>query len=49
MLKSGSKQTSGTKTRKVVPLMGSFGQYKESKKKPAPTFQLQQQMPDQQQ
>ena len=36
LLKMGSKQASGVKTRKQVPLMGSFAQYKESKKKPDP-------------
>lgn len=36
LLKSGSKQSTGTKTRKVVPILGTFGQFKESKKKPSP-------------
>ena len=36
LLKSGSKQTSGAKVRKVVPLLGTFAQFKDSKKKPAP-------------
>ena len=36
LLKSGSKQASGAKVRKVVPLLGTFAQYKESKKKPDP-------------
>jgi len=36
LLKSGSKQASGAKIRKTVPLLGTFAQYKESKKKPDP-------------
>ena len=36
LLKSGSKQASGQKKRKTVPLLGTFGQYKDSKKKPDP-------------
>ena len=36
LLKSGSKQATGQKMRKTVPLLGTFGQYKESKKKPDP-------------
>ena len=34
LLKSGSKQASGAKKRKEIPLLGTFGQYKDSKKKP---------------
>ena len=36
LLKYGSKQASGTKQRKTVPLLGTFGQFKDSKKKPDP-------------
>ena len=36
LLKSGSKQASGQKIRKTVPLLGTFAQYKDSKKKPDP-------------
>ena len=36
LLKSGSKQASGQKIRKTVPLLGTFAQYKDSKKKPEP-------------
>ena len=36
LLKQGSKQSSGIKSRKQVPLMGTFGQYKDSKRKPDP-------------
>ena len=36
LLKSGSKQASGTKKRKTVPLLGTISQYKDSKKKPSP-------------
>ena len=34
LLKSGSKASTASKKRKVVPLLGSFKDYKESKKKP---------------
>ena len=34
MLKAGSKQASGAKKRKKVPLLGTFAQFNESKKKP---------------
>ena len=33
LLKSGSKPTVGGKKRKQIPIMGTFGQYNESKKK----------------
>ena len=39
MLKSGAKQTTGQKKRKKVPLLGTFAQYNDSKKKPAPQKQ----------
>ena len=34
LLKSGSKASTASKKRKVIPLLGSFKDYKESKKKP---------------
>ena len=34
LLKSGSKASTAAKKRKVVPLLGSFQEYKDSKKKP---------------
>ena len=36
LLKAGSKQASGVKKRKKVPLLGTFKEYAESKRKPAP-------------
>jgi len=33
LLKSGSKPVQGGKKRKQIPIMGTFGQYNESKKK----------------
>ena len=37
LLKSGSKASTASKKRKVVPLLGSFKDFKDSKKKPQPT------------
>ena len=34
LLKSGSKASTAAKKRKVVPLLGLFPEYKDSKKKP---------------
>ena len=34
LLKSSSKASTGAKKRKVVPLLGSFQEFKDSKKKP---------------
>ena len=42
MLKAGSKQTTGVKKRKTVPLLGTFKEYTESKKKPEPPRQQKQ-------
>ena len=39
LLKSGSKASTAAKKRKVVPLLGSFQEYKDSKKKPQPLVQ----------
>jgi hypothetical protein len=37
LLKSGSKASTASKKRKVIPILGSFKDYKESKKKPSET------------
>ena len=42
LLKSSSKKTAGIKKRKKIELMGTIGQFKESKKAPAPPSQQQQ-------
>jgi len=34
LLKSSSKASTASKKRKAVPLLGTFAEYKESKKKP---------------
>jgi len=34
LLKSGSKKSTASKKRKVIPLLGKFAEYQESKKKP---------------
>lgn len=45
LLKSGSKASTASKKRKVVPLLGSFKEFKDSKKKPqAPAPQPAQQI-----
>ena len=36
LLKSNSKAVATGKKRKKIPIMGTYGQYKESKQKPAP-------------
>ena len=33
LLKSGSKPAPGERKRKKIPILGSFGQYKDSKQK----------------
>ena len=47
LLKSGSKPTKAIKKRKKVEVLGTFSQFKESKKKPAPSQipSIQQQQP----
>ena len=42
LLKSNSKAIAKGKKRKVIPLLGSIGEYKESKKKPQAPDQAQQ-------
>ena len=36
LLKASSKKSTSIKKRKTVPLLGSFQEYKDSKKKPIP-------------
>ena len=44
LLKSNSKAIAKGKKRKVIPLLGSFGEFKESKKKALAVHESQQQM-----
>ena len=44
LLKSNSKVIAKGKKRKVVPLLGSFGEFKESKKKAVAVHESQQQL-----
>ena len=39
LLKACSKKSISIKKRKTVPLLGTFGEYKDSKKKPVPPQQ----------
>ena len=42
LLKASAKQSSGVKKRKKVPLLGSFKEFTDSKKKPVPAMPQQQ-------